>query len=472
MPDELLSSRTAFLSAFEAIEVDLELGQRAVQGIHWWDLTRYPFYWACLRDVGLASPAASQPPLLNPRRFLRAGANLGLALTTRAPKGSAPVVILGHPRRIHTNGRWIDPYVDPLLPLLPDDREAIVLEEPMSSAHRSPAPTPPSYLDALLLRARIREQRIRGLSAQERAAVTDVGARFRAELGTRVDLLELADKAVRRFQAQQPLYRRLLERLNPEYLLLVRSAGQEDWVAAARSLGIPSAELQHGSPARGKLNYDYSSGVGKRLFPDVFASFGSFWTEGVTLPVGGERIVELGFANLSAPDQPEVIRRDQLLIISQPDVADSLERFSCDLVATIPESVSVVYKPHPAEFGSDTERFERLTRAGVQVVTNPRADLYELLLSSRWQVGVYSTAIYEGVTLGCTTFILKAPGSESMDRLVGHGYAQFVVQPSDIDLGAPTRKPAEPLFAEASQESVQRLFSALDEVREEARATR
>ena len=56
----------------------------------------------------------------------------------------------------------------------------------------------------------------------------------------------------------------------PKTLFIVVSHTQEATIAAAKSLGITTIELQHGSPVRGKLNYDYTSGIKKKSFPDFF----------------------------------------------------------------------------------------------------------------------------------------------------------------------------------------------------------
>jgi hypothetical protein len=41
-------------------------------------------------------------------------------------------------------------------------------------------------------------------------------------------------------------------------------------------------------------------------------------------------------------------------------------------------------------------------------------------------VGVFSTAIYEGIALGCRTCVVDLPGVEYMTRLVDAGYARKV----------------------------------------------
>jgi hypothetical protein len=57
------------------------------------------------------------------------------------------------------------------------------------------------------------------------------------------------------------------------------------------------------------------------------------------------------------------------------------------------------------------------------------------LSSSLWQIGVYSTAIYEGLAFGCMTYLVDLPGVAYMVKLIATGYAQLVQQPEDIHLG-------------------------------------
>ena len=60
--------------------------------------------------------------------------------------------------------------------------------------------------------------------------------------------------------------------------------------------------------------------------------------------------------------------------------------------------------------------------------------LYHLFAESTIQIGVSSTAIFEGLTYGLQTFILDAPGSSYFDRLLETGFVHKVSTVDDLFL--------------------------------------
>jgi hypothetical protein len=60
------------------------------------------------------------------------------------------------------------------------------------------------------------------------------------------------------------------------------------------------------------------------------------------------------------------------------------------------------------------------------VIDTPETSLYKLFSESAVQVGVFSTALYEGLSFGLQTYLLDAPGVEYLDPLVNTGNVQKV----------------------------------------------
>ena len=65
-------------------------------------------------------------------------------------------------------------------------------------------------------------------------------------------------------------------------------------------------------------------------------------------------------------------------------------------------------------------------RNEIEVISDPSVGIYRLFSESTTQIGVYSTAIFEGLAFGLKTYILDAPGKEYMQDLYQKGYAQLV----------------------------------------------
>ena len=64
------------------------------------------------------------------------------------------------------------------------------------------------------------------------------------------------------------------------------------------------------------------------------------------------------------------------------------------------------------------------------MIDNSEIPLYELMAKSNYQIGAFSTAIYEGLMFNCKTFIVDVPGTEYLNDLIEKGY---VFKISDVD---------------------------------------
>ena len=221
----------------------------------------------------------------------------------------------------------------------------------------------------------------------------------------------------------------------PSHFFIVVSTGHEAIIAAAKANNIVTIELQHGSPARGKLNYDYTSGVKKKSFQDYFLSFGKYWTNSITLPIKKEKIIEFGYPYLKqVANEYSAIEKDNLLvIISQPVHSIKLVKFAIEFKKRHGHHIHVVFKPHPAEYyGADPDYFVKLRKIGVEV-TERNEDLYEILARAKWQVGVYSTALYEGLYFNVALYILPYAGFEHMKSIIDIGLGKVLNDIEDFD---------------------------------------
>ena len=60
------------------------------------------------------------------------------------------------------------------------------------------------------------------------------------------------------------------------------------------------------------------------------------------------------------------------------------------------------------------------------MIDDDRIPLYRLLAESRIQVGIHSTALYEGLSYGLASILLDRPGLAEMRHLVDQCYATVV----------------------------------------------
>ena len=99
-----------------------------------------------------------------------------------------------------------------------------------------------------------------------------------------------------------------------------------------------------------------------------------------------------------------------VLVISQPEfskklLADMRKMIECFREKQV--NIRVIYKLHPYEYGLDNTEFEMLNTNGqVEVIKDSAVNLYSLFQKADIQVGVTSTALFEGLAYSLETFLL------------------------------------------------------------------
>ena len=92
------------------------------------------------------------------------------------------------------------------------------------------------------------------------------------------------------------------------------------------------------------------------------------------------------------------------------------------------------------------------------IAADKSIDLYELFAASLWQLGVYSTAIYEGLAFSCHTYILNIPGAELVRPLIDNGMARLVNSAGDLNLDIRSKRSSHSeMFAPTTRENVARV---------------
>ena len=428
-------------------EVRHALFERTLGGLHFWELTRYPVFCDLAIERGLWGRGDGEPAdaRVTPARA-GLGSRFGFALEQlrrlprgRLPQAGASLLMVGHPRRKRLgDGRWWDLYLDPVADHCRSLGLASVFVEPPHRGrfHYAPAHTPDLvYLDPHIAWARARPGRRLALTRGEVAELAALDAALRAELGGGASITETARRVLQRFRDDRWMWSRILERVGPRAVFFTAGAGQEGLVSAARERGVRSIELQHGTPVTGKLNYDYDTrGKPRRFFADHFAVFGEYWKQRNEWPVAPERVFELGcpFFQQASRALAGTPKQREIVFLSQATVGRGLARFAAELAALLDERWRLVFKLHPEEIGEWRSRYPQLAGARIEVVDDREAELYPLLARAEFQVGVYSTALYEGIGMGCKTALVALPGVEYMRDLVDQGMAAVLSEASDF----------------------------------------
>lgn len=405
---------------FLELEGELSLLDLTIDGVHFWERVRFGIHSEILESLGAISQVHSRERLNLPEKagfVARASTNV----LCRNPFITDPKQILffGHPRRkLRADGKWWDIYCDPVIEAI--DYRYAYYEKAYLGRHFRPAKTEEiKYLDLMEFAASVRKRLLLPgfcLSHRSRQLIGDIEEALVKQFGTDAGLLRRIERALLRRKMVLPLYEEILSRVGPRLVILVGSYGNEDLIEACRRSGIASVELQHGAMNRFHMGYSFSGERRKRCFPDYLFSFGDYWSSVVDLPIPEERVYPVGYPYLEDEMRrfENVTTRKQILFISQWTVGDGLSRLALDLRQKLGSDWAIVYKLHPREYVIWQREYPwLLDQDGVRVVGN-EIPLYHLFAESRAQVGVYSTAIFEGLAFGLSTYLPDLPGAEVM----------------------------------------------------------
>lgn len=219
-------------------------------------------------------------------------------------------------------------------------------------------------------------------------------------------------------------------RRTKEIVLVDGYSSRAGLISAARKRGIRVTELQHGVLGRYHLGYAYPYGADKSCLPDELLVWSEFWEKELD-NVWPTKITIYGYKYLKDVQHrlySGIVREaGTVVVVSQGAISSQLaetlwrarEALSC---------YAIYYKLHPSEVSTwrDSESLSRISELP-NVTMVERGDIYELFSRCEYQIGVFSTALHEGVVFGCKTVLVPLPGIEYMENFSGAiSFEEFV----------------------------------------------
>lgn len=423
------------------VEEDLGLFELEEDGAAVWERLRKDVFNLASNTLdALLDGGAGTGGVSPARRVSRWTWQIGANAVRRNPllASEHDLLFWGHERRkLRDDGRWWDLYCDPLHEGLKYDY--VHLESPIRDTHMTPAKTDSlRYLDLDYYGKRlvpalglVDYELSPGTTARLRRA----SGRLEAEFGLDVDLVALARRHFTRRQVSKPLYRRILRRVDPSVVVLVVSYGKETFIEACRERGVPVVELQHGIIHPYNYGYHYPGTRTKETFPDYLFTFGEFWSDQAALPIDDDRVIPVGYPYLERglEDHPPAETGKQIVFISQEDSGKGLSQMAVAVAESARLDYDVVYKLHPSEYDIWQEVYPWVADTDVTVVDDPdEQSLYSIFATSTAQVGVGSTAIFEGLAFGLDTYLVNYPSVEKLAGLIETGDVGLVESSEDL----------------------------------------
>ena len=334
---------------------------------------------------------------------------------------SCRALFVGHQRRkLEEDGKWWDVYCDPIYESCEID--SAHFEFPYRTRHRSPSKTSEvKYLDAIRIAKNIPLLGNPSLSSHDINTISRWGDSLEKIFSVDVGLKELVVSTLKERSATMWLYRILIRRLNPSLVVLTVSYGKENLIEVCKSHKIPVVELQHGYIGENHLGYSLPPGERKIMFPDYMLTFGKYWQDGVNFPIPEERLMPVGFPYLEMKKnryKEKSSVKKNMTFISQPNSGVQLSKLASQAADSPHIQENIVYKLHPHEYDNWKNRYPWLANSRATVVDADQPHLYEIFAQSTVQVGVNSTALYEGLAFGLPTLLYDASDAKCSHDLI------------------------------------------------------
>ena len=417
---------TDIYNDFLSFEKDLGLFDLTIDAVDFWERIRFPLFDTIIRQSHASMNSQSHRARGRSKLKRLISSVFKLSKNALLSPRSRILFICTSRRLLENDGLWWDIYTDPFIASL--NTPPLALERHYENNHYVPAKTPGlRYLDIIEFFAFLKKtMRIAKISftKNESSLLLKIRREILSRFGVELDVESLTRRILEDRKARLPLFIRMLKRIRPEVVVLSQGYGWEDLVEASKSLGIPSVELQHGVISPFHFGYSFEGEFRKKAtFSDYLLVFGDYWRSCTEYPIHDDHVVSVGFPYLESKKNSYlgVVKKKQILFVSQETTGTILSKFAVELSQMQDLEYDVLYKLHPRECEGWETRYPWLVSSSVKVIETKETVLYELFAESMIQVGVYSTALYEGLAFGLQTYVIDAPGVEYMNALLGTG---------------------------------------------------
>ena len=424
---------TVDADSFRSFELQQSLFDIRINDVPIWERIRFKIWREIKQQHGTGQAHTSVDKTL--QDYVTGGLLFAKNLVHRNPffAEESDIAFFGHQRRKkEADGFWWDIYCDPIHNEC--EYEHVHFESDYLLNHLTPAKTEDlRYLDLITYGNTI--QKLLGINdvsipESDRHHLRELEAEFSREFNADIDLVARVEQKLAHRKRTLPLYRRLLNKVSPNLVVVVVGYGSENLIEACGELDIPVTELQHGVIYEDHFGYSYPGSRTKETFPDYLLVWGEFWKDAIETPLSDDRVIPVGYPYLEQTKQQyENVEPDnQILFISQGTIGAELSQFALEVAQHPDIDYEVRYKLHPGEYDRWESEYPWLVNAEapITIIDGSEPPLYELFAESNVQIGVGSTAVYEGLLFGLETYVYDCEGSTVLQPLIYEGSAELI----------------------------------------------
>ncbi|MEK9536421.1 MAG: hypothetical protein VWZ99_04675 [Aquiluna sp.] len=256
---------------------------------------------------------------------------------------------------------------------------------------------------------------------------------------------------VRRYISQCMAFKEFFEEIGLKRLWMVNAYSHPAVVVGAKQAGAKVLEIQHGFISNSHPAYSYPK-LRIQSAPNRLLVWGDFWKQSARLPKGARAIVtgpSLAFARQRNKAAEVAKQPGSILFTSQGAVGDQLFDEACRWAELLPEQ-QITFRLHPNE---SLEHYESKGCPGNLNISHKEPSFLELLATTDFLVGVFSTTLYEGLSFGAKVIVLPISGYENALPAIERGSLQLAP-------AAPKATELEELLAKAKPPSDAKIYYA------------
>lgn len=358
------------------------------------------------------------------------------------------ILIRNHPRKIKdSNDQEICIYTDELIKNL-KKKNVLIMEKSYQGGHSSiKSSTDVFYMDLIdiityslypLLQILSKKHLIK--IEEEMKEIIDI---LQNELKVKINrehIISETKKLYIHYKIKYYLLNKILDKINPRLIIEVVHYNFENMIIneIAKKKNIKAIELQHGILGEKHINYNYAKKGIYGFFPDEICLFSEYWKENTKLPIDESKQHVIGFPYLEkyCREGQECGKKNCILFISQATIGCELSQLATQLsekINSLNLDYNIIYKLHPAEYLRWKSDYPWLYEMNNYInVIDYNVNIYSLFERSSVQIGVYSTALYEGLAFNLATCIFNMSEAEYIRDLYINGYADLVNNVEEI----------------------------------------
>lgn len=332
------------------------------------------------------------------------------------------ILIFNHPRRIKNGNHYDCIYTDDIATMLGNN--SYTLEFLYGFKHFKPTKTPNLvYMDYIDIGAYIKKKLFKGMYIKQLNLLKEYSININNFLidefgfGPGSDyIFNLFEKRFFWFLFKKKILKRVIKRISPKVVIEVVGYETNKMIIneICNEMNITCIELQHGVMGRGHLAYNFKNKKQYSFFPNKILLFSEYWRNITELPLDNSNIISVGFPylekNLLFYKKDNVIKNClSIIVISQPEFSSRISNLVVKLINKLESKnidFHIIYKLHPAEYNKRNDSFKIFEdHNNITFVDNNKHSLYYYFAKANIQIGVTSTAIFEGLAFDLHTFI-------------------------------------------------------------------